>query len=121
MILLNGLSLWPTTFLRALTLALCIGLVIRGYRLLNENIEKVFHDLNLMETRQRVQAEQKTLIGKIPPWIRFVSHFWYLLPSERVTTEEERVPDHIFPFGGCTSIKGISARGFTGPPPEWWP
>ncbi|TMJ94922.1 MAG: hypothetical protein E6G77_21775 [Alphaproteobacteria bacterium] len=111
-ILLNGLSLWPTTFLRALTLALCIGLIIRGYRLLNENIEKIFHDLDLMETRQRVEAEQKTLVGKIPPWIRFVSHFWYLLPSERVTTEGERVPDHMFRFWGMYIYQGYQRARF---------
>ena len=113
MILLNGLSLWPTILLRALTLALCIGLIIRGYRLLNENIEKIFHDMNLMETRQRVEAEQKTLIGKIPPWIRFVSHFWYRLPAERATTDDDRVPDHMFRFWGMYIYQGYQrARSY---------
>src|SRR5260370_27655370 len=112
MILLNGLSLWPTILLRVLTLALCIGLIIRGYRLLNENSEKIFHDLNLMDTRQRVEAEQKMLLGKTPPWIRFVSHFWYLLPPERVTTEDDRVPDHIFRFWGMYIYQGYQRARF---------
>ncbi len=112
MILLNGLSLWPTILLRVLTLAVCIGLIIRGYRLLNENFEKIFHDLNLMDTRQRVEAEQKTLLGKTPPWIRFVSHFWYRLPAERVTTEDDRVPDHIFRFWGMYIYQGHQRARF---------
>src|SRR5260370_41923998 len=112
MILLNGLSLWPTILLRVLTLALCIGLIIRGYRLLNENSEKIFHDLNLMDTRQRVEAEQKTLLGKTPPWIRFVSHFWYRLPAERVTTEDDRGADHIFRFWGMYIYQGHQRARF---------
>jgi hypothetical protein len=106
MILLDGLSLWPTILLRVLTLALCIGLIIRGYRLLNENFEKIFHDLNLMDTRQRVETEQSALIRKVPPWIRFVSHFWYRLPVERVTSEGERLPDHIARFWGMYIYQG---------------
>ena len=112
MILLNGLSLWPTILLRAVTLALCVGLIIRGYQLLNGNIEKIFQDLNLVETRQRVEAEQKTLVGKIPPWIRFVSHFWYLLPAERVTAKDERVPDHMFRFWGMYIYQGYQRARF---------
>src|SRR5207249_3443949 len=60
-ILLNGLSLWPTTFLRALTLALCIGLIIRGYRLLNENIDKIFHDLDLWRHGNEYKPNKKPL------------------------------------------------------------
>ncbi len=106
MIVLDGLSLWPTIFMRALTLALCVGLVVRGYRLLNENIEKTFRDLNLVETRQRVETQQSALIRKVPPWIRFVSHFWYRLPVERVTGEGERLPDHIVRFWGMYFYQG---------------
>jgi hypothetical protein len=98
MILLDGLSVWPTIFLRALTLVLCFWLIFHGYRLLNENIEKIFQDLNLVETRQRVEAEQNKIVRKISPWIRFVSHFWYRLPGDREATEGERLPDEVFRF-----------------------
>jgi hypothetical protein len=97
-ILLDGLSVWPTIFLRALTLVLCIWLIFHGYRLLNENIEKTFQDLNLVETRRRVEAEQNSMVRKIPPWIRFVSHFWYRLPGDREVTGGERLPDEVFCF-----------------------
>jgi hypothetical protein len=98
MIVLDGLSVWPTILLRALTLVLCIWLIFRGYRLLNANIEKIFQDLNLVETRQRVRAEQNKIVYKTPPWVRFVSHFWYRLPADREPTEGERLPDEVFRF-----------------------
>jgi hypothetical protein len=98
MILLDGVSVWPTIFLRAVTFVICIWLIFHGYRLLNENIEKIFQDLDLVEMRQRVKAEQDHSVRKIPPWIRFVSHFWYRLPADREETEGERLPDKVFRF-----------------------
>ena len=98
LILLDGISIWPTIFLRALLLILCVCLIFRGYRILNENIEKIFQDLNLVETRQHVEAERNKIVGKTPPWIQFVSHFWYRLPSDREVVESGRLPDAVFRF-----------------------
>jgi hypothetical protein len=98
MILLDGISVWPTILLRLIGLGLCIWFVIHGYWLLDDNIKKIFRDLDLTEMRERVQAEQDRIMDKAPPWTRFVSHFWYHLPEGRAAPESERLPDRIFRF-----------------------
>lgn len=112
MILLDGLSVWPTIFLRAQTLILCLWLIFRGYRLLNDNIEQIFQDLNLVETRQRVEAEQNMIVRKTPPWIRFVSQFWYRLPTDREVIEGGRLPDEIFRFWRMYVYQGYRRARF---------
>ena len=107
MILLDGLSVWPTTFLRALTLILCIWLIFRGYRLLNENIKKIFQDLNLVETRQRVEDEQNKIDRETPPWIRFVSD----LTGQEVI-KRGRPPDKVFRFWRMYIYQGYRRARF---------
>jgi hypothetical protein len=100
MILLNGISVWPTIFLRAAILILCIYLIIHGYRCVNENIEKIARDLHLVETRRDVKTEQDDIVRNSPPWLGFASHFWYLLPAadEATYRNDARVPYDIFRF-----------------------
>jgi hypothetical protein len=100
MLLLEGMSLWPTVFLRGATLALCIGLIVYGYWWLTRNLDKIARDLHLVETRQRVAAEQDHIVRKIPPWIGFSSRFWYRLPVDHESAEwaGERMPEDVFRF-----------------------
>jgi hypothetical protein len=98
MVLQDGISIWPTVFLRAATLVLCIWLIILGYRQVNQNIEKIARDLCLVETRRRVKTEQDDIVRNIPPWIEFVSLFWYRLPLDRAAIQGERLPEDIYRF-----------------------
>jgi hypothetical protein len=100
MLLLEGMSVWPTIFLRAATLALCIGLIVYGYKVLTRNLEKIVQDMHLVETRKQVAAEQDHIFRKIPPWIRFSSRFWYRLSVEHESVQwaGERMPQDVFRF-----------------------
>jgi hypothetical protein len=82
MLLLEGMSLWPSIALRAVTLLLCIGLIVYGYILLARNLEKISQDLQLGETRERIATKQDTIVRENPPWVGFSSRFWYRLPDD---------------------------------------
>jgi hypothetical protein len=99
MVLLDGISVWPTIFLRAATLALCIVLIIHGYLMLNKNIEKIAKDLHLVKTRETIKTQQDRIIRKSPPWIRFTSQFWFRLPDDDAVHQAgEHLPQEIFRF-----------------------
>jgi hypothetical protein len=91
MILQDGISVWPTIFLRAATLILCIWLIVLSYQQLNANFEKIAKDLHLVETRQHVKTEQDDIVRNNPPWIGFVSHFWYRLPADNEAIQDADV------------------------------
>jgi hypothetical protein len=100
MLALDGMSVWPTIFLRAVTLALCIWLIVYGYILLARNLEKIAQDLQLVETREQVTTEQDDIVRNNPPWIGFSSRFWYRLPhaDESAHSTGDRKPDDISRF-----------------------
>jgi hypothetical protein len=99
MLLLEGMSLWPTVFLRGATLVLCIGLIVYGYWWLTRNLDKIARDLHLVETREQVATEQDDIVRKNPPWIGFSSRFWYRLPhAESAHSTGDRKPDDISRF-----------------------
>jgi hypothetical protein len=114
-VLLDGLSLWPTIFLRLATLVLCIVLIIHGYWMLNNNIEKIARDLHLVETRQRIKTEQDRVVQKTPPWVWFTSQFWFRLPTddESIQQTTEHLPREIFRFWRTYIYQGYwVARSF---------
>jgi hypothetical protein len=109
MIWLEGTSVWPTVFLRTATIILCVLLLIHGYWSLNKNMEKVAHDLLLVEEKPRKKTqrheeatrpqeamtqpleetteahekpEQVAERGKEQPWIKFASYFWYRMRAD---------------------------------------
>jgi hypothetical protein len=80
--LLEGTSVWPTVFLRAATLVLCIWLIADGWRRLDENLKKIVHKLHLVEMWRSLKAEQADSARRSSPWIRFTSNFLYRLPAD---------------------------------------
>jgi hypothetical protein len=86
--------------LRTVTLILCILLIVAGSRRLDRNLEKIALDLRLVETWQRVKAEQDDIVRKSPPWIRFISNFFYRLPADYGTIHDndERLSEDIYRF-----------------------
>jgi hypothetical protein len=78
--LLEGISVWPTVFFRAVAIVLCIWLIIYGWRKLDANLRQICEDLHLVEARELARAEQKELVHNNPPWIGFASLFWYRFP-----------------------------------------
>src|SRR5262245_11007349 len=81
MIPLEGISVWPTVFLRLATFFLCIWLVARGWQRLDENTEKIIQDLHLRPTWQNVLAARDAILRVGPPWIRLARRFGYHLPA----------------------------------------
>jgi hypothetical protein len=81
MIPLEGLSVWPTIFIRLATFLLCIWLLVRGWQRLEKNSKKIVKDLHLAATWQRVEDEWTSIASVGPPWIRFARRFGYCLPG----------------------------------------
>jgi len=98
--LLEGTSVWPTVFLRAATLVLCIWLIADGWRRLDQNLEKIMGELRVVETRHSLRAEQAEIARQSSPWIKFTSSFWYRLPADGHATRGNGEPssDSIFRF-----------------------
>jgi hypothetical protein len=111
--LLEGISVWPTIFLRMATLVLCIWLIACSWRRLDENFEKIAEDLHLLETQRSVKAEQDDIVRRSPPWIRFTSNFWYRLPADdgAIHGNGERLPQNVFRFWRVYIYQGrLTAR-----------
>jgi hypothetical protein len=81
MTLLEGISVWPTVFLRLATLLLCVRFLFLGWRQLEENLEKIIQDLNLAATWEHVQNQRADVVGQGRPWIRLARRFGYCLPD----------------------------------------
>jgi hypothetical protein len=75
--LLEGISVWPTVFFRLVALALCIWLIIHGWRKLDANMIDIYKDLHLAKARDVAKAEQAELVRNSAPWMGFASLFWY--------------------------------------------
>jgi hypothetical protein len=106
--LLEGTSVWPTVFLRAVTLCLCILLIADGWRRLDQNLKKIVGELHVAETRRSLKAEQDEIVRRSSPWIRFTSNFWYRLPAEVHATHGNGEPssDKVLQFWREHMYKG---------------
>jgi hypothetical protein len=82
MMALEGISVWPTIFLRLATLLLCIWLLVRAWQRLEKNFGKIAQDLHLAQTWQDVAAERPGIVGGGSPWIRLARRFGYRLPDD---------------------------------------
>jgi hypothetical protein len=81
MLLLEGISLWPTIFLRMATLLLCIWLLLYSLDQLDANMRQIEHELHLDEPRDAFKAVWPTLLADGPLWIRWLRYFGFLLPD----------------------------------------
>jgi hypothetical protein len=81
MLLLEGISLWPTIFLRLATLLLCIWLLLYSLDHLDANMRQIEHDLHLDEPRDAMRAVWPALLAEGPLWIRLLRFFGYQLPD----------------------------------------
>jgi hypothetical protein len=81
MLLLEGISLWPTIFLRWATLLLCIWLLLYSLDQLDANMRQIEHDLHLDEPRDAFKAVWPTLLADGPLWTRWLRFFGFQLPD----------------------------------------
>ena len=90
-ILLEGISLWPTIFLRVVTLLLCIWLIVYSLDRLAANMRDIEQEMHLEQTRQEAEAGRLAAHAKWPffktlaYWLGYdpagskaidASHFW---------------------------------------------
>jgi hypothetical protein len=108
---LEGISVWPTIFLRAAIFATCVVLFVHAYWWLNKNMEKVARDLDLVETWQSVESEQYTVARACQPWIRVASRFFYRMQSDEEVVQDSVVPHDISRFWRVYIYQGfLTAR-----------
>ncbi|HET7019978.1 MAG TPA: hypothetical protein VFI58_04630 [Xanthobacteraceae bacterium] len=79
--LLEGISLWPTIFLRLATLLLCIWLLLFSLDALNDNLKQIEDELHLKQVRDDLEKEQTVLLaaGRRLTWL--ARRFGYRLPD----------------------------------------
>jgi hypothetical protein len=76
----EGISLWPTIFLRLATLLLCIWLLLFSLDTLDDNLKQIEHDLRLKQTHDDLQPARTPLLVDGPlTWL--ARCFGYRLPD----------------------------------------
>jgi hypothetical protein len=78
---LEGISLWPTIFLRMATLLLCIWLLLFSLDGLADNMKQIEDYLHLKQTRDHLDAERTKLLAAGRPLTRLARRFGYRLPD----------------------------------------
>jgi hypothetical protein len=87
--LLQGISVWPTVLLRALSAVLSIYLLWRAWRKLDANLYEIAHEMNLPTPELAIAAERESVQGQ-SLWKNLVQMFSYNL--------RERQPDLNKPY-----------------------
>jgi hypothetical protein len=110
---LEGISVWPTVFLRIAILAVCIGFIVHSWKLLNRNMDRIAKDMYLVKTRDEVRAEQANTVRNSPPWIALERCVGYLPPEDDDDNESvnRRSSKTVFRFWRMYEYRGrLTAR-----------
>jgi len=75
LVVLEGISLWPTEGIRLLTLLLCVYLVFSGWTALTQNLDDINKRFKLCRARKQLLAEQREANRRLPRWVRFINMF----------------------------------------------
>jgi hypothetical protein len=79
--LLEGISLWPTILLRLATLLLCLWLLLYSLDALAENMKQIEDELHLKEMRKDLEKDQAALLQAGGPFTWLARGFGYRLPD----------------------------------------
>lgn len=71
----EGISLWPTEGIRLLALWLCLYLLLRGWTMLDRNVDEISRQFRLGPTRRELVAEQRAIDADLPWWERLLCMF----------------------------------------------
>jgi hypothetical protein len=88
MILLDGLSTWPTIALRAATLVLCFFLSVHAFWWLNDDFRKVADKMEVKAFWDEIEATERKRQGQ--PWTKFVRYFSYPMSDGATSDYKER-------------------------------
>ena len=80
-VLREGISLWPTIFLRLAALLLCIWLVLFSLDALADNLKQIEDELQLKETRDELENEPPVFLANGRPLTWLAYRFGYRLPD----------------------------------------
>lgn len=72
----EGISLWPTEGIRLFALLLCLYLLLRGWTMLDRNLDEISGQFRLGPTRRELVAEQRAVDAGLPWWERLLCMFW---------------------------------------------
>jgi hypothetical protein len=92
MTLLEGISVWPTIFLRVAAFVSCIWLIRYSWRCLDGNLAEIVQDFHLKQTWNRVRAEQARIVSGHRPWVGFAARFWYPTAADGSAAERGVAP-----------------------------
>jgi cbb3-type cytochrome oxidase subunit 3 len=88
MVLLDGLSIWPTIGLRAATLVLCVFLFIHAFRWLNKDFDRVASGMEVTDFWDRIEEAERARQDR--PWTKFVHYFSYPMPDGTSSDYKQR-------------------------------
>src|SRR5262249_6126102 len=80
-VLREGISLWPTIFLRLAALLLCIWLVLFSLDALADNLKQIEDELQLKETRDELENGPPVFLANGRPLTWLAYRFGYRLPD----------------------------------------
>jgi hypothetical protein len=97
LILLDGISIWPTILLRGATFFLCIWFIADSRWRLDDNIKKIAKDLDLTQTREQAETGRYEFLPKTA-WGRFASYFWYREDQDTLGGSNDRSSQNVLRF-----------------------
>jgi hypothetical protein len=80
MMLLEGISVWPTIVLRAAILILCVLLFIHAVRWLDKDFDRVAGDMEIKKCWEEVDTAER--MRKDQPWTKFLQYFNYPMRAD---------------------------------------
>jgi hypothetical protein len=93
-VLLEGISLWPTIAFRMLICLLCLWLIQRSFRRVDESVRDTAERLLLHPMRERLNDALDAAVA-LDPWGKYVSYFSYqLAPAAAGTGSPVAERDH---------------------------
>ena len=75
MLLLEGISVWPTIALRAVILVLCVALFIHVFQWLNKDFDRIADEMQIRSCWDEAEATERE--RDEAPWTKFLNYFFY--------------------------------------------
>ena len=88
MLLLEGISVWPTIALRAVILVLCVALFIHVFQWLNKDFDRIADEMQIRSCWDEAEATERE--RDEAPWTKFLNYFFYPMPANDASDYKQR-------------------------------
>jgi hypothetical protein len=88
MLLLEGISVWPTIALRAVILVLCVVLFIHAFQWLNKDFNRLAVEMEIKTCWDEIESTERK--REEAPWTKFLNYFFYPVSADDTSDYKQR-------------------------------